>query len=175
MRDPQNHLLDALPPKTQLRYAEIRALVGGVTAIQGTGGIASTYQDEALVRNVDKWIFGSQVGRALIDLPDPGSEWGMDSLLSILAGIESGAVNAFYVHLAEGRSDNELSRNEFGKLVELKALTPATVVIHGTALVRDELAELNDAGAKLVWSPQSNLRLYGETTRAADALELGLR
>ena len=33
---------------------------------------------------------------------------------------------------------------------------------------------MKDAGAKLVWSPQSNLRLYGETTRAADALELGL-
>ena len=76
--------------------------------------------------------------------------------------------------MAEGRSDNELSRNEFGKLVALDALTPATVVIHGTALSQDELAELRDAGAKLVWSPQSNLRLYGETTRAADALELGL-
>ena len=33
---------------------------------------------------------------------------------------------------------------------------------------------MKDAGAKLVWSPQSNLRLYGETTKAADALELGL-
>ncbi len=41
VRDPQNHLLDVLPPKTQLRYAEIRALVGGVTAIQGTGGLAT--------------------------------------------------------------------------------------------------------------------------------------
>jgi 5-methylthioadenosine/S-adenosylhomocysteine deaminase len=174
VRDPQNHLLDVLPSKTQLRYSEIRALVGGVTAIQGTGGAASAYQDEALVRNVDKWIFGSQVGRALIDLPTPGSEFGMDSLRSILAGIESGEVRAFYVHLAEGRSDNELSRGEFQKLVALNALTPATVVIHGTALIKDELADLNDAGAKLVWSPQSNLRLYGETTSAADALELGL-
>ena len=137
VRDPQNHLLDVLPPKTQLRYAEIRALVGGVTAIQGTGGQASGFQDEALVRNVDKWIFGSQVGRALIDLPTPGSEFGMDSLRSILAGIDAGEVGAFYVHLAEGRSDNELSRNEFAKLVALNALTPATVVIHGTALVKD--------------------------------------
>jgi 5-methylthioadenosine/S-adenosylhomocysteine deaminase len=76
VRDPQNHLLDVLPPRTQLRYAEIRALVGGVTAIQGTGGAASGYQDEALVRNVDKWIFGSQVGRALIDLPTPGASSG---------------------------------------------------------------------------------------------------
>jgi len=145
-----------------------------VTAIQGTGGLTSTFQDEALVRNVDKWIFGGQVGRSLIDLPTPGSEFGMDSLRSILDAIESGEVRAFYVHLAEGRSDNELSRNEFGKLVALDALTPATVVIHGTALTQGELADLRDAGAKLVWSPQSNLRLYGETTRAADALELGL-
>jgi len=174
VRDPQNHLREVLPAKTQLRYAEIRALVGGVTAIQGTGGLTSSFQDEALVRNVDKWIFGAQVGRSLIDLPTPGSEFGMDSLRRILDGIESGEVRAFYVHLAEGRSDNELSRNEFGKLVALDALTPATVVIHGTALSQDELADLRDAGAKLVWSPQSNLRLYGETTRAADALELGL-
>ena len=47
-------------------------------------------------------------------------------------------------------------------------------MIHGTALTRDQLGDMKDAGAKLVWSPQSNLRLYGETTRAADALELGL-
>ena len=76
----------------------------------------------------------------------------MDSLLEHPRRDRDGAVKAFYVHLAEGRSDNELSRNEFGKLVELKALTPATVVIHGTALARDELAELRDAGreARLV-------------------------
>jgi cytosine/adenosine deaminase-related metal-dependent hydrolase len=33
---------------------------------------------------------------------------------------------------------------------------------------------VRDAGAKVVWSPQSNLRLYGETTDAATALTLGV-
>lgn len=172
VRRPQDLLLKALPAKTQLRYAEVRALVGGVTAIQGTGGQATSYQDEALVRNVDKWIFGSQVGRAMIDLPS-GSR-GMPELESILAGIVAGEVKAFYIHLAEGRPDNERSTKEFDRLTKLKALTDRTVVIHGTALTKDQLSDLKDAGAKLVWSPQSNLRLYGETTRAADALELGL-
>jgi 5-methylthioadenosine/S-adenosylhomocysteine deaminase len=172
VREPQNRLLDALRPRTQLRYAEIRALVGGVTAIQGTGGQATGYQDEALVRNVDKWIFGGQVGRSMIDLPS-GSR-GMPELESILAGIESGSVKAFYIHLAEGRSDNERSRGEFDRLVELHALTDKTVVIHGTALSADQLGQLKDAGAKLVWSPQSNLRLYGETTKADEALRRGL-
>jgi 5-methylthioadenosine/S-adenosylhomocysteine deaminase len=70
--------------------------------------------------------------------------------------------------------DNERSQKEFDLLVGLGALTSATVIIHGTALTRDQLGQAKDAGARLVWSPQSNLRLYGETTRAADALDVGL-
>jgi 5-methylthioadenosine/S-adenosylhomocysteine deaminase len=172
VRDPQNVLLGALPAWTQLRYAEVRALVGGVTAIQGSGDQATRYQDEALVRNVDKWIFGGQVGRAMIDLPS-GSR-GADTLKSVLKGIDDGKVKAFYVHLAEGRSDNPRSVAEFEKLQSLDALRAQTVIIHGTALSEDALGDVRDAGAKLVWSPQSNLRLYGETTRAAHALDIGI-
>jgi 5-methylthioadenosine/S-adenosylhomocysteine deaminase len=172
VRDPQNVLLGALPPWTQLRYAEVRALVGGVTAIQGAGQQATRYQSEALVRNVDKVIFGRQVGRAMIDLPS-GSR-GMDSMTSILKGIAGGTVKAFYVHLAEGASSNQRSVAELGQLSDLGGLTPATVLIHGTALSEDQLGDVRDAGAKLVWSPQSNLRLYAETTKAAHALELGI-
>ena len=172
VRDPQNHLLDVLPAWTQLRYAEIRALVGGVTAIQGTGGQARSYEEEALVRNVDKWIFGAQVGRSMIDLPS--GSFGMEGMTSVLAGIEKGEVKAFYVHLAEGRRDNERSQGEFAKLVGLSGLTEATVLIHGTALTEAQLGDVADAGAKLVWSPQSNLRLYGETTLAGAALQRGV-
>ena len=92
----------------------------------------------------------------------------------VLDAIGTGEVTAYYLHLAEGMRDNERSQKEFDLLVELGALTAATVIIHGTALTRDQLGQAKDAGARLVWSPQSNLRLYGETTRAADALDVGL-
>src|SRR5207244_13399817 len=46
------------------------------------------------------------------------------------------------------------------------------VISHGTALNRDELGQIKDAGAKLVWSPQSNLRLYQQTTSIKDVMEL---
>jgi 5-methylthioadenosine/S-adenosylhomocysteine deaminase len=84
-------------------------------------------------------------------------------------------VTAFFVHLAEGRPDDARSAGEFDLLVRLNALTAATVVIHGTALDDAQLGELKDAGAALVWSPQSNLRLYGETTNIQRVLEVGLR
>src|SRR3954447_24963965 len=51
VRDPQNALLAALPSGTQLRYAEIRAVVGGTTAIQGAS-LRTQGKVESLVRNV---------------------------------------------------------------------------------------------------------------------------
>ena len=172
VRDPQNRLLEALPTGTQLRYAEVRAVAGGTTAIQGASGRTRS-ADEALVRNVDLRIFGEHKARSMIDLPSAGSR-DFDRLQQILAATGAGEVTAFYLHLAEGRGDDQRSQREFDRLVEFGALTPATVLIHGCALTREQLGQVADAGAKLVWSPQSNLRLYGETTRAADALEVGV-
>jgi 5-methylthioadenosine/S-adenosylhomocysteine deaminase len=48
------------------------------------------------------------------------------------------------------------------------------VIIHGTALSDDQLERVSAAKAKLVWSPQSNLRLYGATTHIKPALELAI-
>jgi cytosine/adenosine deaminase-related metal-dependent hydrolase len=151
------------------RYAEGRALVGGVTAIQGA---SAKYpgKEEALVRNVDLRIFGQHKARSVVDL----SRSTDDDRSRLRAKIDAGEVDAVYVHLAEGLPSNERSQREFDELVEANLLTAATVIIHGTALSREQLRDAKDAGAKLVWSPQSNLRLYGETTRAADALELGV-
>jgi 5-methylthioadenosine/S-adenosylhomocysteine deaminase len=149
------------------RYAEARALVGGATAIQGA---SAKYpgKEEALVRNVDLRIFGQHKARSMIDLGRTTPE----DRSRMRAKIDAGEVTALYVHLAEGIDDR--SRKEFTELGEANLLTSATVIIHGTALTKDQLGDVKDADAKLVWSPQSNLRLYGETTAAARALELGI-
>ena len=172
VRDPQNALIPVLAAGTQLRYAEVRALAGGVTAIQGASG-TNRATDESLVRNVDLRIFGDHKARAMIDLPSKTSR-DMQRLDDILAAIGAGDVTAFYLHLAEGARDDPRSQKEFTSLVALHGLTPATVLIHATALTRDQFGQVADAGSKLVWSPQSNLRLYAETTRAADALDVGV-
>jgi 5-methylthioadenosine/S-adenosylhomocysteine deaminase len=151
------------------RYAEARALVGGVTAIQGASAF---YEDpqESLVRNVDLRIFGEHKARSRVDLDGRL----MQESRKLRAAIDAGEVNTFYIHVAEGLPSNERSRKEFDALDRAGLLTAATVIIHGTALGDEHLGRLRDVGGKLVWSPQSNLRLYGETTRAARALELGI-
>jgi cytosine/adenosine deaminase-related metal-dependent hydrolase len=149
------------------RYAEARALVGGATAIQGA---SAKYpgKEEALVRNVDLRIFGQHKARSMIDLGRTTPE----DRRKMRAKIDAGEVTALYVHLAEGI--DERSRKEFTELTDANLLTKATVIIHGTALTDDHLKDVKDAGAKVVWSPQSNLRLYGETTAAARAFERGI-
>lgn len=105
----------------------------------------------------------------------------------------NGVVDAWMVHLAEGARDGRRragdpvsSRAEFTTLKAKGLLTDMTVVIHGTALERADFAEMRAAptiradgagdgrGAKLVWSPLSNLLLYGETTSVYDALAEGV-
>ena len=173
VRDAQNTILSTLPPQTQSRYAEVRALAGGTTAIQGSSAASTTTKAEPLVRNVDLWIFGDHRARAMIDLPS-GSSRDLPRLKKIVADIGTGDVTAFYLHLCEGVRGDERSTTEFQSFLASGAATPATNVIHGSALSETDLHTLADAGCRLVWSPQSNLRLYGSTTLAGAARAAGM-
>ncbi len=162
------HELTSVAPsllRTLTRYAEARALVGGVTAIQGASAMYPS-KEEALVRNVDLPIFGRDRARSMVDLRSE------EDAEKVRAELESGEISVFYIHLAEGV--DESSRREFDRLEGFGLLREETVIIHGTALTEEQLGRVSEAGAKLVWSPQSNLRLYGHTTRAAHAISLGV-
>jgi cytosine/adenosine deaminase-related metal-dependent hydrolase len=171
VRDPQNVLLTKVPPKTQTRYAEVRALVGGVTGIQGASGASST-TSEPLVRNIDQWAFGAHRARAMIDLPS--GSFGLPTFQRVMDRIKAGDVTAFYLHLSEGKRGDAVSAKEFQHFLDLGGATTATNIIHGSALSVDDLHTVATAGCRLVWSPQSNLRLYGETTLAGEAMAAGM-
>ncbi len=173
VKAPNRLMNDALTlPGARLRYAEIRAMVGGVTAIQGMNGLGDS--TEPLVRNVDRYVFGAHRARTIIDLPAKVDGFGWESFAGVLKAIAEDRVDAFYVHLAEGVRDDPTSRAEFTKLKEFGGLLPQTIIIHGTALTPAEMGEAADVGAKLVWSPQSNLRLYRETTDIKAAIDAHL-
>lgn len=165
-----------------VKWAEVRGLLGGTTSEQGAGADPAT--DRLLARNVDNVNFGrDRVETSTFPGPDPG----------LVARERAGQVDAYIVHLAEGvpdrdrrRGDGYSSRAEFRRLRIERLLNDETVIVHGTALQRSDFAAMRAArspradgsgdrlGAKLVWSPLSNLLLYGLTTNVYEALAEGL-
>src|SRR5829696_1877818 len=155
-----------------LVYAEAMAALGGETALQGEP--RDTRANGVLVRDVG----GVNFGRDREDSYVPNVElMGQETAQELRSRMLSGDLDAWFVHLAEGVRDRDRtvkdlysSRHELDTLRRLGLLTEATVIIHGTALERADFAAIRDVGAKLVWSPLSNLLLYGRTTHVYDAL-----
>jgi 5-methylthioadenosine/S-adenosylhomocysteine deaminase len=171
-----------------VKFGKARMILGGTTSTQG-GGENPAY-NTLLARNVEGVNFGrqrilSRVGM-IGSLPPGDAE-------ALAAAMSSGQVDAWLVHLAEGvregdrrPGDSISSRVEFAVLKGMHLLTDATVIVHGVGLEPEDFSEMAHApaaradgisdgrGAKLVWSPLSNLLLYGRTAAVYDALAAGV-
>jgi cytosine/adenosine deaminase-related metal-dependent hydrolase len=150
------------------KYGEIRALVAGTTSIQGAPQRTCI---RTLVRNVEYgWDFDG-IDRHRTNVLGISTVSGT-SLTTLQREIRDGTTTAYIIHLAEGI--DEPSRAEFDELESKMLLTSATVVVHGTAFTSAEDGRLGTAGGKLVWSPRSNMVLYGRTTDVPAALAAGV-
>lgn len=165
-----------------VKHAEARAILGGQTALQGASGDPAF--EGLLVRNVDGQNFGrDKVESRVPDVNEPEFAVAAGDLKARMA---AGQIDAWLVHLAEGVRDGQRrqgdtisSRQELDRIRDLGVLTDAAVVLHGVGLEKADFAAMRAAppagvgdglGAKLVWSPLSNLLLYGTTTEIYDAL-----
>ena len=167
-----------------VKFAKARMILGGTTTTQGAGSNAA--YDALLARTVEAVNFGRR--KIFSRVPAIGSLSESDRLM-LRQGMDTGLVDAWLIHLAEGvrdadRRDGDVtsSRAEFTELKDRRLLTDATVIIHGVGLEPEDFVEMRHApaarsdgsgdgrGAKLVWSPLSNLLLYGTTTAIYDAL-----
>jgi 5-methylthioadenosine/S-adenosylhomocysteine deaminase len=160
-------LLGAAAGRALLRYVETRALVGGTTCIQGNPK-GTPPPDGDLVRNIDTERLGTHedfirvrtiVARRLEDLED------------VIVAV--GQNRGFICHAAEGTLP-EL-RKEFTLLDQAGLVRRQLTVIHGGALTGPDLRLLADQDANLVWSPFSNLWLYGATADIGAAKAAGVR
>jgi len=171
-----------------VKYAEIRAALGGETTIQGG---SDPIADQTLIRNVEAESF-SGPGRIASSVAPIDALADADRI-QLLTRMQNGDLDAWLVHLAEGVRDAERrpgdpisSRAEFATLQAKGLLTDATVILHGVGLEPEDFAAMSAApsirldrsgdglGAKLVWSPLSNLLLYGRTASVYEALAAGV-
>lgn len=155
-----------------VRYVECKALLGGVTTSQGIAlfsnrGARRYYR--GLVRNVEQ-----------TDEPD------LPEAATRIADIEAREAErflarlrkqtCFLLHLSEGT--DKAAREHFLALhigPRRWAITDTLAGIHCAALRRDDFELLGNRGGSMVWSPLSNLLLYGKTARVQAAQEEGVR
>jgi 5-methylthioadenosine/S-adenosylhomocysteine deaminase len=154
-----------------VRYVECKCLVGGVTTSQGielfsNHGARRYYR--GLVRNVEQTNDPA--------LPEAGSriaDVDAQDAQSFLARL--GQKQCYLLHLAEGIDDS--ARKHFLSLqiaTDEWAITAALAGIHSTALHPEDYHIMASKGASMIWSPFSNLLLYGGTARVADARQAGV-
>jgi len=159
---------DLLP--ALVRYVECKALVGGATTTQGIAlfsapGVRRYYR--GIVRNVeetgDKLLpeAGSRI--ADVDAHDPQA---------FLTEIKK--KTCFLLHLSEGSDPAAHQHFEALRLGDGKwAIAPSLAGIHCVALEPADFQVMAANGASMVWSPFSNLLLYGATARVPAAIAAG--
>lgn len=154
-----------------VQWGEVMALANGTTTTIGAPQPRTCFR--WLVRNAElsTGYNGFEADRMRtntlgIDVVD------MDDAASIIAAMDAGDVTAYVVHLAEGLSTR--ARGEFLEMRSLGLLREEAVLIHATGLEPADFAEVAAVGAKVVWSPSSNMALYDDTTNVQAALQAGV-
>ena len=69
---------------------------------------------------------------------------------------------------------DQAALDEFYSWVNLVGLDHRTSIIHGIPYREPEWLQMSSASASLIWSPTSNLTLYGETAQIPAALDAGV-
>ena len=172
-----------------IAWGELRFLVGGTTSTVGEG------MAPGLLRNLDfaaglEGLPARPVTYRIFPLDDAAGlmrTHDCDYGHHPATHDEVAGTSAFLAHVAEG--SDTAARNEFrcessstydrtaqqgGGGTSNDWIMPQATLIHAVALTPQDLALVAQRHANLVWSPRSNLSLYGRTLNVLEAHRLGI-
>ncbi|MFN2426727.1 MAG: amidohydrolase family protein, partial [Candidatus Binatia bacterium] len=160
-------------------WAELRHLLGGATSIVGSGS------RPGLLRNLDRAADQEGIAQPAVridtfPLADSNAKFVLPPSCaygtSMVEPADIASVDAYHPHIAEGI--NARARNE---AVCVGPANPAhditldkTTFVVGAGMTAADYATLASRGTGLVWSPRSNLTLYGNTAVVTAAHRLGV-
>jgi len=160
-------------------WGEVRMLLGGATSV--TGSISSN-DASGLLRNLDaadmtEGLTGVDVNYRTFPLGDSSGPTVLgDCDYPGIDGSFNLEDDVYLPHIAEGV--NERANNEFlcmsGAPGGEELIAGHTSVIHGVGLLADDVNTMATANAELVWSPRSNVDLYGITADVPTFRNLGI-
>jgi cytosine/adenosine deaminase-related metal-dependent hydrolase len=155
------------------RFVETKCLAGGVTTGQGIALASSNNQ-------IRRFYKGSL---RTVEQPDAAGLPAATSHIADVATADSAKFltelkkrSCLLLHLSEGK--DAAARDHFLSLHLPNgqwAITEALAGIHCAALSADDFKVLHDHGGSMVWSPLSNLLLYGATADVVAARAAGVR
>ncbi len=162
--------------------AELRVVMSGGPAIAGAGG------SKGLVRNLDGNPSQQEAGLQMTSADSDTFPLGDSNNLSFpttCAGFtgnrtkasELDRLDAYLPHIAEGIDHSahaEIVCQSDPAIPTYDLLTPKTAVIHGVAVTPEDVRRYRNDNAILVWSPRSNIDLYGNTAPIALYANLGV-
>ncbi len=164
--------------REEMVWAEIRMVMSGATSINGSGG------PDGFLRNLDRSNNGALMQPSVeydtFPLDDSngtqatsGCSYGMTpTTASQIARNDS-----YTPHIAEGIDGS--AQNEFACTSSTDGggndvIGAQTAVIHAVALAPADIAAMAADNAMLIWSPRSNVTLYGDTARVTEYDRLGV-
>lgn len=163
-----------------IALAELRHLLHGETVVAGSGGVAGLVKNVAAPDHHDVTVYvadtqtfplGTDVNRRAGGLAcdaDP-AQLGAPTLTK---GVPLDA--PFVPHVGEGA--NCAAKLEIDDYLRYVEQTPGRrySLIHAVMLQPAHLQALRDHAVSVIWSPRSNLALYGKTIDAAGLLDAGV-
>jgi cytosine/adenosine deaminase-related metal-dependent hydrolase len=161
------------------KWGELRALVHGTTTMQGQPSGSGSCIDWG-IRNADEYHHlgydhMSQTIASVRDLTDDDAATLVEQFTA-----EQEPMTRYHVHMAEGVEgdvlqefdsfagrDPRTNRHQGTSLLDYGT----AILIHSVPLTEAQLDEVEETGAMIVWSPSSNLALYGVTAPIRSILQ----
>ncbi|MBJ6761527.1 amidohydrolase family protein [Myxococcaceae bacterium JPH2] len=160
-----------------IRWQELRQMMSGTTSIAGAGGqpgllrnldVSSVAQQEGLgegYADSDTFPLGDSSGTTLTS----GCSY---SSLPVSSGLPK--TSAYLPHVSEGIGMTALNEFRCVSQGNNSVLFGRTAIIHGVGLTAKEIAAMAEHGTGLIWSPRSNVSLYGDTAMVTAYKHLGV-
>ncbi|MCK6548940.1 amidohydrolase family protein [Myxococcota bacterium] len=167
-------------------WGELRNMMGGATSINGSGGAPGLLRNLDQPAEMQEGLNRPRVRYSTFPLRDSGGQrlssgcnYGSEPNLDSPEDTNISGASAYTPHIAEGIDDT--ARNEFVCLSQNTespdedVIFNKTGVIHGIGLIAADYANMAADRASLIWSPRSNIDLYGNTAQVALAANTGVR
>ncbi|NUO52644.1 MAG: DUF4215 domain-containing protein, partial [Polyangiaceae bacterium] len=163
----------------QVRWGELRFMMSGATSLVGSGSATGFLRN--LDRDDQEGLGIEPVHFSTFPLGDSNGTQ-LDSGCNYPGGDTNMSIDmddAYLPHVSEGI--DAYARNEFncvdgqgGRQGDEDLLEPQSAFIHGVGLLPGDYAKMAAEGASLIWSPRSNVTLYGDTAQVTVASRVGV-